>query len=62
MKVVLEWDGGDTIEDFKQFEKALDSNDDNFDLLDSIYWELDYGSGESVHHTEYGNVIIKQQF
>lgn len=62
MKVILEWDGGDTIEDYRKFERALDSKDEDFDILDSIYWELDYGDGQSYHRTEHGNIIIKQQF
>lgn len=57
MKVVLEFDGFDT----QQFERAFDSMDDNFSIADSIFWELDYGEGESVHHTEYGDITIKQQ-
>lgn len=61
MKVILEWDGGDTVEDYQKFERALSSNDEVFDLLDSIYWELDYGCGKSIHHTEHGDIIIKQQ-
>lgn len=61
MKVILEWDGGDTPEDYTLFERALTDKDDNFDLVDSIIWELDFGDGESRHHTEHGDIIIKQQ-
>lgn len=57
MKVVLEFDGFDT----QQFERAFDSMDDNFCITDSIFWELDYGEGESVHRTKYGDITIKQQ-
>lgn len=60
MKVVLEFDG-DTTEDLKRFERAMCEKDENFWLLDSILWELDYGEGESKHATKYGTIIIKQQ-
>ena len=34
----------------REFEKALDSNDENFDINDSIYYLLDYGTEEEVHN------------
>lgn len=60
MKVILEFDGTDT-EALTNFEKALCERDENFDLVDSILWELDYGEGESKHPTKYGAITIKQQ-
>lgn len=60
MKVVLEF-GGTTTEDFKNFERAICEDDENFSLVDSILWELDYGDGESKHATKYGEITIKQQ-
>jgi len=56
MKVILEFEGSKA-----KFEKALLEYDDNFDLIDSILWELDYGKGESKHPTKYGDITIKQQ-
>ena len=60
MRAILEFDGNDT-EALNNFEKAMDSKDDNFWLTDSILWELDYGEGESVHRTPFGDITIKQQ-
>lgn len=57
MKVILETDDFDVA----KFQKILTGNDDEFDILDSIIWELDYGEGESEHCTQYGNITIKQQ-
>ena len=57
MRIVLEMDGNDVL----NFERALNQDDDNFCLMDSILWELDYGSGESKHNTKYGEIRIKQQ-
>lgn len=60
MKVVLEFDGSE-----EDFERAFDSMDDNFNINDSIFWEIDYGSnpdeirGHSLHRTEYGDIKIK---
>lgn len=56
MRIVLEFEGTDV----EAFEKAIDSKDDNFWLTDSIFWELDYGEGESKHRTKYGTITIKQ--
>lgn len=61
MKVILEFDGNN-IDDFKNFEKALCEKDENFDLVDSILWELDYGEGHSEHPTKYGTITIRQDF
>lgn len=60
MRVILDFEGND-LDALRNFERAMNSNDDNFDLLDSILWELDYGDGESTHKTKYGTIIIKQQ-
>ena len=57
MKVILEMDGNDVA----KFEDILNNDDDNFCLMDSILWELDYGTGESKHNTEYGEITIRQQ-
>lgn len=57
MKVILEMDGNDVA----KFEDILNNDDDNFCLMDSILWELDYGTGESKHSTEYGDITIRQQ-
>jgi len=57
MKVVLEFDGTNV----DRFDKAICEFDDNFTLTDSIIWELDYGKGESVHRTKFGDITIKQQ-
>ena len=54
MKVTLEFDG--KVEDF---ERAFDAMDDQFNIGDSIFWELDYGDGtDGVHHTEFGDIKI----
>lgn len=60
MRVILEFNGT-TTEDLKNFERAMCEKDENFNLLDSILWELDYGTGESKHPTKYGTITIKQQ-
>lgn len=55
MKVILEFDGSE-----EDFERAFDSMDDQFNINDSIFWEIDYGDGEgaSFHNTEHGNIKI----
>lgn len=55
MKVVLEFDGSE-----EDFERAFDSMDEQFNINDSIFWEIDYGDGEGAgfHNTEYGNIKI----
>lgn len=60
MKVILEFPG-DSLEAYKNFQWALDSKDEEFDILDSIYWEMDYGDGESKHHTKFGDITIKTE-
>lgn len=60
MKVILEFEGTGK-KALQKFEKALLEYDDQFDLIDSIIWELDYGTGESEHPTKYGNITIRQQ-
>lgn len=57
MKVILETDDFDV----KKFERILTEYDGDFDIIDSIIWELDYGEGESEHPTKYGTITIKQQ-
>lgn len=60
MKVILEFDGSE-----EDFERAFDSMDDNFNINDSIFWEIDYGDnpdegrGCSIHRTQYGDIRIK---
>ena len=60
MKVILEFDGSE-----EDFERAFDSMDDNFNINDSIFWEIDYGDnpdegrGHSLHRTQYGDIKIK---
>lgn len=58
MKLILEFDG-----ELNKFERALSSEDDNFTLLDSIYWLLDYGENDedSVHRTRYGDIKIRKE-
>lgn len=55
MKVILEFDGSE-----EDFERAFDSMDDQFNINDSIFWEIDYGDGKGAgfHNTEYGNIKI----
>lgn len=56
LKIIFEFDG-----DSQSFQKAISSKDkdDEFDFIDSIFWEMDYGKGESFHSTEYGDITIK---
>lgn len=59
MKVILEFDGSE-----EDFERAFDSMDDQFNINDSVFWEIDYGGnpdetrGCSLHRTEYGDIKI----
>lgn len=53
MKVILEFDGNE-----QDFERAFDSMDDQFNINDSVFWEIDYGGEGSNHNTEYGNIHI----
>ena len=52
-KITLEFEG--TSEDF---ERALCEKDEEFELIDSILWEKDYGGEGSVHKTKYGDITI----
>ena len=53
-KVMLEFDG-----DWELFKKAMDTDDGYFDLIDSIFWQIDHGDGSgSTHHTECGDIKI----
>lgn len=66
MKVILEFDGSE-----EDFERAFDSMDENFNINDSVFWEIDYGESgrnlsrkesalsHSTHHTEFGDIKIK---
>lgn len=56
MKVILEFNGSE-----EDFERAFDSMDDQFNINDSIFWEIDYGDGKGAgfHRTEYGDIKIK---
>lgn len=60
MRIVLEFEGNDT-KALQDFEGALCEKDDNFYLIDSIIWELDYGEGKSVHRTPFGDITIRKQ-
>lgn len=65
MKVILEFDGSE-----EDFEHAFDSMDEQFNINDSIFWEIDYGESgrnlsrkesalaKSLHRTEYGDIKI----
>lgn len=55
MRVILECDGND-----ETFEKIFDSIDDEFNITDSIFYQIDYEQkGEvGIHHTEYGDIKI----
>ena len=59
MKVILEFDGSE-----EDFERAFDGMDDQFNINDSVFWEIDYGGnpdetrGYSIHRTEYGDIKI----
>lgn len=56
VRVILEFDGSE-----EDFERAFDSMDEQFNINDSIFWEIDYGSNSdhSLHRTEYGDIKIK---
>lgn len=59
MKVILEFDGSE-----EDFERAFDSMDDDFNINDSVFWEIDYGTSSvepnesSYHRTKYGDIKI----
>lgn len=55
MKIILEYCG-----DSEDFKKAMEAKDDQFDLFDSIYYQMDYEKmGDiGIHRTEYGDINI----
>lgn len=55
MKLILEFDGS-----VRDFEHALASKDGEFDLFDSIYYQMDYEDfGQvGVHETAVGDIKI----
>lgn len=54
MKVILEIDG-----DSETFQKAFNSMDDKFDIVDSILWQMDYDPEHVGYHmTEHGDIRI----
>ena len=55
-KIVLEFEGEQA-----DFERAVFEKDEDFDLLDSVVWELDYGEDGSIHSTRYGDIKIKTE-
>lgn len=57
MRVILEFEGND----IDRFEKAISETDENFDFYDNLFWELDYGDGESKHCSKYGDITIKTE-
>lgn len=52
-KIILEFEGTD-----EDFERALCEKDEEFELIDSILWEKDYGGEGSVHRTKHGDIMI----
>ena len=56
-RIILEYDG-----DVKEFEKAIDSMDDNFGLNDSIFYMLDYEPNSvNTHSTNHGCITLKYE-
>lgn len=55
MKLILEFDGN-----AEDFQNALISYDDNFNIFDNIFYQMDYeeSGNEGIHHTKYGNITI----
>lgn len=54
MRVILQFNG-----EVEDFERAFDAMDDQFDIGDNIFYELDYGDGtDGVHRTEFGDIEI----
>ena len=54
MRVILEFDG-----DSEDFKMAFDAMDDQFDIGDSIFYQIDYDPNDvGVHTTEYGDIEI----
>lgn len=55
VKVTLTFDG--TAE---EFQKAICADEnDGFDFIDSLFWEMDYNGSGSWHITEFGDIEIK---
>lgn len=44
----------------ENFQNALISYDENFNIFDSIFYQMDYEEEkiEGVHHTKYGDITI----
>lgn len=55
MQLILKFNG-----DIKDFQNALVSYDDNFNIFDNVFYQMDYekDSNEGIHHTQYGDIII----
>lgn len=54
MQTILEFEGNT-----RDFEDALRYTDDGKTILDNIVYELNYGEGNTVHHTPYGDIKIR---
>lgn len=56
-RVILEFNGTED-----NFQKAMDAMDDMFDMNDSIFYMIDYDpDSENIHHTEYGDIIMRYE-
>lgn len=56
-RIILEYEG-----DVEDFERAMDSMDDNFELNDSIFYMLDYEPDlVSTHCTDHGVITLKYE-
>ena len=54
MRVILEFDGGS-----EDFEMAFDAMDDQFNIGDSIFYQIDYDPNDVGYHmTEHGDIRI----
>ena len=54
MRIIMEFDG--SIKDFEEILCEVPEND-NFDLIDSVLYMLDYEPDkENIHHSKYGNI------
>ena len=55
MKVILEFDGTPD-----NFEKAFDAIDDQFDIHDNVFYQIDNEERNTtgIHHTDYGDILI----
>lgn len=52
-RLILEFDGS-----VRDFQKALCLPDEDFDLLDNIFYLMDYGNNIDYHSTRYGTIKI----